>query len=318
MLVAFLSALCWGVIVVINKRTLHFVDPIALNFFLRLPSIVFIGAATSLLTLLKLWDVGFDMTWQAVGYICLSSLVTWLIAFNTYFLALRAGAVGVVTPIIASDPVFTALFSAVLLGAGLRALTIAGLVATTTGVVLLSRWMGSADEPHGEVLAAPAVADTSIGAPRRVSGLEVVALSVVTAAGWGLSPVLISLAQRSLGGVSATMVLQSQALGMLLLAPLVWRRRSALFTHRLSAGERRLVVRLVILTGLLEALFSVLFFLLIDRIGPMLTVLIGASSPIFSIVGGVIWLKERFAAKLALAAAITLLGVALATLGGRP
>ncbi len=46
----------------------------------------------------------------------------------------------------------------------------------------------------------------------------------------------------------------------------------------------------------------------------MLTTLITATSPIFAILGGVVFLRERLGAKLALAAAVTLAGVFLATL----
>ena len=46
----------------------------------------------------------------------------------------------------------------------------------------------------------------------------------------------------------------------------------------------------------------------------MLTTLIIATSPIFAILGGMVFLRERLGARLALGAAITLAGVFLATL----
>jgi drug/metabolite transporter (DMT)-like permease len=63
----------------------------------------------------------------------------------------------------------------------------------------------------------------------------------------------------------------------------------------------------------LEAIFSVLFYLIIDAIGSVLTVLIISTSPVFSIVGGVVLLKERFSKRLAFAAAVTIGGVVIAT-----
>ncbi len=67
---------------------------------MRLPSILFMALAIGVLTGFRLWSLGFSMTWTAAGYMTISSVVTWLIAFNTYFLALRLGSVGVVAPII--------------------------------------------------------------------------------------------------------------------------------------------------------------------------------------------------------------------------
>ena len=36
---AFVNAACWGLTVVVNKRTLRLVDPIALNAILRVPTL---------------------------------------------------------------------------------------------------------------------------------------------------------------------------------------------------------------------------------------------------------------------------------------
>ena len=64
----------------------------------------------------------------------------------------------------------------------------------------------------------------------------------------------------------------------------------------------------------LNALFSVLFYVLIAEIGPVLTTLIIATSPIFAILGSMVFLRERLGARLAIGAAVTLAGVFLATL----
>ena len=308
--VAFFVAVCWGLTVVVNKRTLALVDPIALNLFVRLPSILFMALAVGVLTGFRLWSLGFSMTWTAAGYMTISSVVTWLIAFNTYFLALRLGSVGVVAPIISTDPIFTAVFSVAFLGSALNGRIVGGLLVATSGVMLISRWMEVSSDPHGEVLTAPAGHHA-----RQGPQLEVVLLSLATAAGWGLAPVVIQLAERSVGGPSATMMLQSQVLGLLLVAPLAWRRRHALFPRRLTRDERRSVAWLVVASGALEATFSVFYYLLIDHLGAVLTTILIASSPIFSIVGGMVLLRERVGFKLVLGAAVTLAGVFLALAG---
>ena len=68
--------------------------------------------------------------------------------------------------------------------------------------------------------------------------------------------------------------------------------------------------------GLLEAAVSVLFFLSIAALGPVLTMLIMATTPVFTIVFGVAFLRERVGLRLALAALVTVAGVMLAALDG--
>ncbi len=140
------------------------------------------------------------------------------------------------------------------------------------------------------------------------------ALSLVTAAGWGFMPVMIELAERSTGGASTTMMVLGEVFGVVLLAPLVLARRAPLFAVSLQGRDRRRVVALLVGAGVLNALFSVLFYVLIDEIGPVLTTLIIATSPIFAILGSMVFLRERLGARLALGAAVTLAGVFLATL----
>jgi len=94
------------------------------------------------------------------------------------------------------------------------------------------------------------------------------------------------------------MMLQSQVLGLVLVAPLAWRRRGAFF--HASAGSRREAPGLPAHPdfGGPGATFSVCYYLLIDHLGAVLTTLIVASSPIFSIAGGVALLRERLGVKL--------------------
>jgi len=362
-LIAFGVAAAWGFTVVLNKRTLQYVDPFALNMIMRVPTIVLLAIVASILTVTGAWDLGFAMTWPAFGYITLSAVVTWLIAFNSYYLVLRLGQLGVVTPIMATDPLFTAVFSVILLGSGLGTVVIIGLVVSTAGVVLLSRWMETSSSPTVEPpVGGDAVPATGLqaaaavpggggprdgdgaggddrgaggGAPRSLRGrdtpavmasatvgksaarlrLEVIGLALVAAAGWGLGPVVIEMATRSLGGASVTMMLQSQTMGLLMLLPIVWRRHR-IAVRRLLRTERRLVIRLILMTSVLEMIFAVFYYILIDEIGAVLTVLIIAASPVFAILGGMWLLGERYGWKLAIGAIVTLAGVGIATLQG--
>jgi drug/metabolite transporter (DMT)-like permease len=306
--VAFVAAACWGAVVVLNKRVLDYVRPIPVNFLVLVVSTVSLVAIAVPLSLAHLWPLGFTMTWAATGYIAASATVIWLLAFTTYYYALRSGRVGVVGPLSSIDPLFTAVFAAVIVGTAIAGLTIAGLVVALIGVALISHWMGDEPEPH-----APAL-EGAAGPAMRASAATVVALSLVTAAGWGFGPVMIELAERSTGGASTTMMVFGEALGVVLLAPVVLARRAPLFTVALREHDRRRAVALLVGAGVLNALFSVLFYVLIAEIGPVLTTLIIATSPIFAILGSMVFLRERLGARLALGAAVTLAGVFLATL----
>jgi drug/metabolite transporter (DMT)-like permease len=306
--VAFLAAACWAVIVVLNKKVLAYLHPIPVNLFVVLVSVATLVVVAVPLSLLHLWPLGFALTWAAAGYIAAGGAVTWLIAFTTYYYALRSGRAGVVGTITCTDPLFTAVFAAVIVGTALAGLTIAGLVVTIAGVAVISRAMGGEPELPAPMLGGAA------GPELRASAGTVVALSLVTAAGWGFGPVMIELAERSAGGASTTMMVLGEAFGVVLLAPFVLARRSPLLVAPLQHRDLRRIVALLVGAGVLNAVFSVVWYVLIDQIGPVLTTLVTATSPIFVIAGGMVFLRERFGARLALGVAVTLAGVFLATL----
>ncbi len=310
--VAFLAAACWGATVILNKWVLDDVAPVAVNFFVVAVSTVTLAAVAVPLSLLHLWPLGLGMTWRATGYICISAPVMWLVAFNAYFYALRSGRVGVVGPLSTTDPLFTALFATLIVGATLGRFVVAGLIVTVCGVMLISRWMDAEPDPSAHLLEA-AVAPAGTATAVTVGTGAVVGLSLVTAAGWGFSPVLVQLAERSTGGATTTLVLLGEALGVALLAPFVIARRGRLFAAGSRSRRGRIVV-LLVGAGLLNAVFSVLYYVLIAEIGPVLTMLITASAPVFAIAGGVLFLHERLGRRLALGVAVTLTGVFLATL----
>ena len=248
------------------------------------------------------------MTWAAAGYLAAGAAVTWLIAFTAYYYALRSGRVGVVGPVTSTDPLFTAVFAALIVGTTIAGLTIAGLVVAFAGVALISRWMG--DEPDRTRRRCEGAAGPALRAARRDRRGAVAGHG----RGLGILPVMIELAEHSTGGASTTMMVLGEVFGVVLLAPLVLARRTSLFVAAPRSGDRRRVVALLLWAGALNAFFTVLFYVLIDQIGPVLTTLIIATSPIFAILGGMVFLRERLGARLALGAAVTLTGVFLATL----
>jgi drug/metabolite transporter (DMT)-like permease len=313
----------WALVVIVNKRVLAYVDPTAVNFFVRIAAIVGLLLITVPLTALGLWDNGFGINAAAAGWMALAAVTTWLLAFTAYYYALRGGRVAAVAPVFSTDPLWTALFAWLILGSAFGWLTLAGMAVAMAGVLLITRFMEAGDEAEAGALAGAAHGDVlpGSGGPRGVTApqtgrLRLVALAVIAAAGWGLGPVFIDLAATAYGKPTATMMLESQVLGMLMLGAVLLARRRPLTARVLSAPERRRAALLLGVAGLLEAVVSVLFFLAIAEIGPVLTMLIMATTPIFTMVLGVAFLRERVGLRLALAAVVTVAGVMLAALDG--
>ena len=235
-------AVSWGVVTVVNKRLLEDVHPVPLNFLVRIVAIGSLVALTVPLTALHLWPYGFGINGAAFRSIAASACITWLVAFTAYYYALRAGSVGVVAPLTSTDPLWTAVFSLLLIGVALRASTLVGMAVTILGVTLISRWMeggaGAMAGPAGGALAPPS-ADLARPAAGPGGALRVVSLSLLAAAGWGLGPVLVQMAEGAYGEPSAFMMLESQLIGMLSLGAFIAWRRAPLFTRRLTGPVRR-------------------------------------------------------------------------------
>ncbi len=324
----------WALVVVVNKRVLESVAPVAVNFFVRLIAVAGLLLITIPLTVLGLWRDGFGLNAEAAGWIALAAIATWLVAFNAYYYALRGERVAVVAPICSTDPLWTALFAWLILGSAVGGATLAGMGVAVAGVVLLSRWMGEGPATEAQALAAAGAlaaaahgdvlpdgvggdpASDAGGEPAASARARLVSLAVLAAAGWGLGPVFIMLAADAYGRVTASMIVLSHLLGAIMLGGVLLLRRTPLTPQPLTAPERGRAVLLLVAAGSLEAVVSVLFYLSIEAIGPVLTMLIMATTPVFSIAFGVVFLRERPGLRLTLAAVVTVAGVLVATLDG--
>jgi len=329
--VALFESACSGGVVLLNKRLLTCLDPVATNMLVRGVSVTTIVVATAPLTLLHLWSLTYHMTWAAAGYITVLAVAGWLIGQNLYYFALRSGRVSVVIPVTSTDLLFTALFASIFIGGVLGKLTIAGLFLAVAGIIVIARSedrpsatattqavTGQAEEdPFPPPAFAPSVHDatptTSPTATWRRSVAAAVLLAAASAAGWGLAPVLIQLAERSVGGASVTMIVQAQGLGLLMISTVVFLRRVPLSTRQLTPVERRRARRLVSITGMLEGSCAVLYYIIIEHLGSVLTALIAATTPVFALLWSALLLRERLSRQLALGIAVTLTGVFLAT-----
>lgn len=258
-------------------------------------------------------EAGLGINRAGFAYIFLDALI-FVVATQTYFAALRRGRVTVVSPIAATDPLWTAVFAVALVGASLSLPTVAGIVVATVGVVLFGRFLEHDPEPLGDVLPPPAVPAGSPAEPRTLEGLRVVVLSLVTAACWGVGPVLIELAIGANGSLTFTMIVLGQLLAALTLLPVLLVRRRPVLLSGLDAGQRRRGVELLLAVGLIEAVYETVLFMIVDQIGSVLMVLILATSPLWSLAFAMLLLKERPGRRLGFAAAVTLCGVFVATL----
>ncbi|MEI6727545.1 MAG: DMT family transporter, partial [Actinomycetes bacterium] len=199
----------WALVVIVNKKVLEDVHPVAVNFLVRIVAAVGIVCITVPLTVLHLWSNGLGINAAAAGWVALSAVATWLIAFNAYYYALRGGLIAVIAPISSTDPLWTAVFAWLILGTAFGRLTVAGMAVAMAGVLLISRWMDAGGEvgagaiagaSHGEVLSAGAASfDATPAGPRGLtttglapaadSRARLITLAVVAAAGWGIGPV---------------------------------------------------------------------------------------------------------------------------------
>ena len=216
---AFCMTALWALVVVVNKKVLASVTPIAVNFFVRLVAIAGLLVITVPLTVFGLWSNGFGINAEAAAWIALAAVGTWVVAFNAYYFALRAERVAVVVPITSTDPIWTAFFAWFIVGEAVGVPTLAGMAVTMSGVVLISRCMGQTPAEAGELAKAGALAAAAHGdvlpddgrcvaaesglpgpgavdcpapgAPGAATKAKLIGLAVLTAAGWGLGPVLI-------------------------------------------------------------------------------------------------------------------------------
>jgi drug/metabolite transporter (DMT)-like permease len=303
-----------------EKPLLAYVHPVQLNLVIRLIAVVMMTAVVVPLTIIDAWSLAFSTPPLATAYIALAAFLEWVIALTAFYYALRAGTISVVTPIVAAAPIFTALFGTLFLHQSLGALLIAGIVLTVAGIAVLSRWMPVDEEPHAQPAGdAVAVADDTRPAPRgdrRRAALTVLLLSLLAAVTWGVYPVIVEAAENAAGGPTAGMMVESQLLGAVFLAPFVFGRRARSRRARPPADALRRTIWFFVIIGVLETMWGVLFYFLVENLGAVITAVMTAATPVFSIMGGVLIWKERLPFKAALGALLAITGVLVAALGG--
>ena len=91
--VAFGMTASAGAMVLVNKRLTRCLDPVATNMLVRGGAVATIAVISAPLSLLHLWSLTYDITWEAAGYVALIAVVGWFVAQTAYYHALRSAQV---------------------------------------------------------------------------------------------------------------------------------------------------------------------------------------------------------------------------------
>lgn len=329
---------CGGALAWFEKPLLDFFHPLQLNFVVRVISVVLLSAVTVPLTLLGGWSLVIETPPTAAAWIALAAFLEWTIALSAFYYALRVGTISMVTPIVAAAPLFTALFGVLFLGERPVASVYVGMVMTVVGIIVLTRWMptdeeatsqaagdsvavavASSAEPPPDCDDPPAAPVACAAAPQpgtRRTVLLVVLPALLAALTWGAYPVLVEAAERAAGGPTVGMMIESQLLGAVFLIPFMVGRRARGRRQRPPAAARRRIGWFLAAVVVLEVVWGVLFYFMIDNLGAIVTSVLVAVTPVFSVLGGILIWKERLNLPSAGGALLAIAGVLVAALGG--
>jgi len=222
-----------------------------------------------------------------------SVIVGGVVGDALYISSLKTLGVSRAFPITNSYPIFTVIFSALLLGERIEATTLGGMALVLMGVYLVAR-------PRGRVQTAPL--DTI--APRQL--LQGVALALATSALWGLASCLVALGLQGINSIVANSVR----------VPVVVLLSLAIAAQRRQMGAMRLVdramVRSLLLAGLLGwGISGSLYVTAVQLAGPSKTAIVSCTAPLSAVPLSVIFLKERPGRYVAIGTILSVLGVVL-------
>lgn len=241
-----------------------------------------LGASLLLVPLLA-WRLGLAelrQHWRALALVGLLNSALPFALFSYAALSINAGLSSILN---ATTPMWGALVAWIWLGQRLDGSRLLGLALGFAGVVLLA-WDKASFKPGG-------------------GGLAVLACLSATLC-YGLAA---NATKRFLGGVSALAVATGSQLSaaMMLMLP-AWLLRPAGLPGPTAWAA------LVLLALLCTGLAYILFFRLMQRVGPTNTISVTFLIPVFALVWGGLFLAERLDLHMALGGLVVLLGTALA------
>jgi drug/metabolite transporter (DMT)-like permease len=284
---ALLSALIWTLIGVSARALVPYFNTLSINMLRSaLGGAMLITAVLALGRLHTLRDVS-PTAW---GYLAVSVLTAFAIGDTAFFESAktiglaRAMSISMIYPLIASA------LGVWLLGERITTPVALGALVTLGGLVLIV----SERAPAGGGTPAPS---------RRGLGL-----ALLSAAVWGVSPVLMTPAIREVDPVSV------QAVRLPFAALMLWVTPWARGTGARVRHHFRTVVPLLAVLGLLTALSAVTWVAGLKYAGVALTTVLSSTSPLFAIPIGMLAFGERVSARAVAGIIVCLAGLAILSL----
>jgi len=258
--IAFMQAVCWAGTGLLLKQLSTKMDLYLANGLRALIGLAFL--------LPVVWITGGQadvalLTPYRVGVLLLTIVLGALIGEVLYIGALKRLGVGRTLPISNCHPLFTVLLSAPLLGEPLRLPIIIGAVVVLLGVYVVAR--PDSRKQHPDHVDARTI---STG----------IAMAVGAALCWGLGTVILAFGTEAINPALANAV----RLPLVVLASLAIAARRG--TVAQIKGFDRGTVVLLIVAGIVSwVLTRTLYVAAVQKIGPSMTAIIGATAPVYAI-----------------------------------
>ncbi|MFO7916719.1 MAG: EamA family transporter [Anaerolineae bacterium] len=286
-LFAFAQAFCWASTSIVLRSLATELNPFLVNG---------LRAAVGMLVIVPLVLITGGLgdyqyvTTRQVLYLVGSVILGGVIGDALYINSLKILSVGQAFPIANSHPLFTVLFSALLLDAPLTWNLLLGLALTLLGVYFVGRPRSHVEETD----------ITSTPLAQMIQGLL---LATGTAVMWGVATVILAFGLRDINSVVATSI---RVPAVILICLLLAARNRGLLEIRTIKPR---TLRLLFLAGILGwGMAGTLYATAVKFAGPNKAAIIGATAPLFACPLSAIFLKER-------PTRYTLIGTAL-TIGG--
>lgn len=287
---AFAQAFCWASTSIVLRSLATELNPFLVNG---------LRAATGMLVIIPLvWITGGLSDYQYITttqilFLVGSVILGGVIGDALYVNSLKMLSVGQAFPITNSHPLFTVLFSVLLLDADVTWNLLFGLALTLLGVYFIGRPRSHIDKT-----------DTNpLPLPQMIRGLL---LAAGTAAMWGIATVILAIGLQGINSVVATSLRVPVVIVFCLLL-------AAKGGHLSEIREMKpRTFRLLLLAGILGwGLAGTLYATAVKFAGPNKAAIIGATAPLFACPLSAIFLKERPTRYTLLGTAFTIGGVIL-------
>jgi DME family drug/metabolite transporter len=285
------AAVCWTVSAILYKEGLRSLKPVSANIVrLASTSVFLIGCIFVLGKIELLASLPLNIAVLAT----VSGILGLGLGDTLYMVSLKRIGVARAVPITCTYPLFTLLWTALLLNEPLKLQIILGALAIVFGIWLLSREKEASDSS------------------RKKNLLKGVGAALATAAFWSVSITMMNMAvtlpetdSLDYAFVINALRVSSIAVFMLVFAPLIDRSTSFLRMNRKTLAS--------IVSGGVVALALGWFFLAASflYVPESQAVPISSTSPLFSAIAGIAFLREKVTAKIVAGSAVIVVGIFL-------